>query len=193
MFSQMPWVAARLHQCRFGLTGPEGGLHLKPTLVKTTCTQMQSALGLSCSKDHRHELVQGQATQASEEYSQRMANAIARVVCNPEGGGGKELRTKKNPPSGNHSERAGTGESQEDGRTQGNEQVCLTHTIGESGSWTNPQAPTTWNSVGHCVKGCTAFSSLSQTKSLPAHSPLCRVLVLGAPGSNEVPGVWRHQ
>ena len=34
--SQPPWLSVRLDQCAVGLTGPGGGLHLKPTAIRTT-------------------------------------------------------------------------------------------------------------------------------------------------------------
>ena len=53
--SQPPWLSVRLDQCAVGLTGPAGGLHLKPTAIRTTCPVMAQALNLRCSGDHPHE------------------------------------------------------------------------------------------------------------------------------------------
>ena len=80
LLSQPQWFSARLHQCRLGLKGPRGGLHLKPTMIKTTCAALADKLSLECNGKHTHELVQGSATSASQEYPQRMASVLADVV-----------------------------------------------------------------------------------------------------------------
>ena len=85
MFTSPPWMTARFHQCRYELRGPAGGLHMKPTLVKTTSPEMARVLAKLCARNHTHEVVQGSATQASEEYPAKLALAIAKVVCGPEG------------------------------------------------------------------------------------------------------------
>ena len=58
---------------------------MKPTLVKTTSPEMARVLAKLCARNHTHEVVQGSATQASEEYPAKLALAIAKVVCSPEG------------------------------------------------------------------------------------------------------------
>ena len=78
--SQPPWLAVRLDQCAVGLTGPAGGLHLKPTAIRTTCSAMAQALNLRCSGDHSHETVEGKATGLSAMYSPQLARRIANVV-----------------------------------------------------------------------------------------------------------------
>ena len=84
------WLRARLDQCTTGLSGPQGGLHLKPTMIRTTDPDMQAQLNRQCPKDHPHELVQGGATAASAMYSPYMARLIAQVVLkDKKGGGGK--------------------------------------------------------------------------------------------------------
>ena len=87
--SHPEWLCARLDQCTTGLSGPQGGLHLKPTLIRTTDPEMQRILDRQCSGDHPHELVQGAATALSAMYSPYMANLIASVVVRkPKVGGG---------------------------------------------------------------------------------------------------------
>lgn len=85
--SRPEWLRSRLDQCTTGLSGPEGGLHLKPTLIRTTDPRMQQVLDRQCSKDHPHELVQGAATARSAMYTPHMAALIASVVV-PSGTGG---------------------------------------------------------------------------------------------------------
>lgn len=41
------WKRARLDQCTTGLSGPQGGLHLKPTLIRTTDPAMQAPVTIS--------------------------------------------------------------------------------------------------------------------------------------------------
>ena len=74
------WLRARLDQCQIGLSSPQGGLHLKPTLIRTTDPCMHSALSLRCPGTHPHDLVQGVATAGSAMHSPRMAHIIAQVV-----------------------------------------------------------------------------------------------------------------
>ena len=78
--SQPPWLAVRLDQCAVGLTGLAGGLHLKPTAIRTTCLAMAQAFNLRCSGDHPHEIVEGKATGLSAMYSPQLARRIANVV-----------------------------------------------------------------------------------------------------------------
>lgn len=87
--SNPEWKRARLDQCTTGLTGPQGDLHLKPTMIRTTDPAMQDQLHRLCPGTHTHELVQGQATARSAMYSPHLAMLIARVVMQdkPEGGG----------------------------------------------------------------------------------------------------------
>ena len=84
--SQPPWIAVRLDQCAVGLTGPAGGLHLKPTAIRTTCPAMAQAFGY-----HPHENVEGKATGLSDMYSPQLARRIANVVVPTKipGGGAK--------------------------------------------------------------------------------------------------------
>ena len=82
------WHAVRLDQCAMGLTGPGGGLHLKPTSIRTTCPQMAAAMSRRCSGDHPHETVEGQATGLSAMYPPKLAMAIASVVVPTKVGGG---------------------------------------------------------------------------------------------------------
>ena len=86
-FAHPAWKRSRLDQCTTGLSGPQGGLHKKPTLIRTTDERMQFQLHRLCAGDHEHELVQGDATALSAMYSPHMAMLIARVVMD-EGGGG---------------------------------------------------------------------------------------------------------
>ena len=79
-FSQPPWLVVRLDQCAVGLTGPAGGLHLKPAAIRTTCPTMAQALNLRCSGDHPHEIAEGKATGLSAMYSPQLARRIANVV-----------------------------------------------------------------------------------------------------------------
>ena len=78
--SQPPWIAVRLDQCAVGLTGPAGGLHLKPTAIRTACPAMAQALNLRCSGDHPREIVEGKAAGLSAMYSPKLARRIANVV-----------------------------------------------------------------------------------------------------------------
>ena len=80
-FSKLAWLWTRLDQCATGLVGPQGDLHLKPTLIRTTSEAVKLALSLRCPTDHPHELVQGAATAASAMYSPRLAKLVADVVC----------------------------------------------------------------------------------------------------------------
>ena len=80
-FSKPAWLWTRLDQCATGLVGPQGDLHLKPTLIRTTSEAVKLALSLRCPTDHPHELVQGAATAASAMYSPRLAKLVADVVC----------------------------------------------------------------------------------------------------------------
>eukprot|EP00438_Fugacium_kawagutii_P015705 Skav235328 [mRNA] locus=scaffold520:603852:614712:+ [translate_table: standard] len=82
------WLRARLDQCQTGLSSPEGGLHLKPTLIRTTDAQMQQTLSLKCPRLHDHDPVEGQATALSAMYSPHMADLIATVVMSSRSGGG---------------------------------------------------------------------------------------------------------
>ena len=86
------WLWARLDQCQTGLSSPQGGLHLKPTLIRTTDPLMHETLSLRCPGTHSHDLVQGAATAGSAMYSPHMAHLIAQVVLAPHrdraGGGG---------------------------------------------------------------------------------------------------------
>ena len=98
-FSKPEWLRARLDQCTTGLVGPQGDLHLKPTLIRTTASAVAAALSLRCPADHPHELVQGVATSASAMYSPRLAKLAADIIYAPTragylGGGG---RNKTNP------------------------------------------------------------------------------------------------
>lgn len=79
-FSSPSWLWTRLDQCATGLVGPQGDLHLMPTLIRTTSAAMKAALSLRCSADHPHELVQGAATAASAMYSPRLARLVANVI-----------------------------------------------------------------------------------------------------------------
>ena len=81
------WLRARLDQCRTQLTGPEGGLHKKPTLIRTTDPAMREALDLQCSGDHAHEPVQGKATALSATYTRQFADIAAKVIM----GGGQQI------------------------------------------------------------------------------------------------------
>eukprot|EP00435_Cladocopium_sp_Y103_P053696 s1782_g17.t1 len=74
------WLRARLDQCQTGLSSPLGGLHLKPTLIRTTDPSMQQALNLICPREHPHDPVEGAATALSAMYSPHLADIIARVV-----------------------------------------------------------------------------------------------------------------
>eukprot|EP00438_Fugacium_kawagutii_P005702 Skav227832 [mRNA] locus=scaffold948:391182:404479:+ [translate_table: standard] len=74
------WLRARLDQYQTGLSSPTGGLHLKPTLIRTTDPLMQSTLSLTCPRDHPHDPVEGAATAMSAMYSPHMADLIAQVV-----------------------------------------------------------------------------------------------------------------
>ena len=94
-FSQPQWHWTRLDQCTTGLVGPQGDLHLKPTLIRTTDAALRDALSLRCPADHPHELVQGAATAASAMYSPRLAKLAADILCRSTplvrvGGGGTE-------------------------------------------------------------------------------------------------------
>eukprot|EP00435_Cladocopium_sp_Y103_P041614 s1182_g11.t1 len=84
------WLRARLDQCQTGLSSPSGGLHLKPTLIRTTDPMMQHTLSLTCPRLHDHDPVEGAATALSAMYSPHMADLIARVVLR-QVGGGREL------------------------------------------------------------------------------------------------------
>ena len=77
------WLRVRLDQCQTGLSSPAGGLHLKPTLIRTTDPRMQHALNLTCPRDHPHDPVEGAATALSAMYSPHMASLIADVVMSP--------------------------------------------------------------------------------------------------------------
>eukprot|EP00438_Fugacium_kawagutii_P016374 Skav203835 [mRNA] locus=scaffold4932:42892:55316:- [translate_table: standard] len=79
-FADLRWLRARLDQCQTGLSSPSGGLHLKPTLIRTTDPAMQQALSLTCPKLHSHDPVEGAATARSAMYSPHMADIIATVV-----------------------------------------------------------------------------------------------------------------
>ena len=81
----------RLDQCTTGLAGPQGGLHLKPTLIKSSCSDLLAALDRRCPGSHSHELVQGTATAASAMYSGPLASLIARAVL-------PEARSAPGPP-----------------------------------------------------------------------------------------------
>eukprot|EP00438_Fugacium_kawagutii_P005313 Skav210287 [mRNA] locus=scaffold475:3020:13981:- [translate_table: standard] len=83
LLSQPRWLRARLDQCQTGLSSPSGGLHLKPTLIRTTDPAMQKALSLVCPRDHPHDPVEGNATALSAMYSPHLADIIASVVCPP--------------------------------------------------------------------------------------------------------------
>lgn len=74
------WLRARLDQCQTGLSSPLGGLHLKPTLIRTTDTSMAQVLSLVCPHNHPHDPVAGAATATSAMYSPHMASLIAQVV-----------------------------------------------------------------------------------------------------------------
>lgn len=90
-FSDPQWKRARLDQCTTGLSGLQGGLHKKPTLIRTTTAAMQRALDRQCTGDHDHELVQGSATARSAMYSPYLARLIALVVLKATGlSSGKE-------------------------------------------------------------------------------------------------------
>lgn len=93
-FADPSWHRTRLDQCTTGLVGPQGDLHLKPTLIRTTHPDVHNALSLRCPADHPHELVQGPATAASAMYSPRLAHLVADIVCRPRThpkiGGGEE-------------------------------------------------------------------------------------------------------
>ena len=78
--SQPPWLSVQLDQCAVGLTGPAGGLRLKPAAIRNTCPAMAQALNLRCSGDHPHEVVEGKATGLSAMYSAQLARRIALVV-----------------------------------------------------------------------------------------------------------------
>eukprot|EP00438_Fugacium_kawagutii_P001653 Skav236324 [mRNA] locus=scaffold97:181652:191974:+ [translate_table: standard] len=65
VLSDPVWLRVRLDQCQTGLSSPAGGLHLKPTLIRTTDPSMQQALNLTCPRLHSHDLVQGSATALS--------------------------------------------------------------------------------------------------------------------------------
>ena len=101
---QPPWLAVRLDQCAVGLIGPAGGLHLKPTAIRTTCPAMAQALDLRCSGDHPHEIVEGKATGLSAMYSPQLARRIANVVVPTKVPGGEQKfrapATLEPPPKG---------------------------------------------------------------------------------------------
>jgi len=95
-FADPSWHRTRLDQCTTGLVGPQGDLHLKPTLIRTTHPDVHNALSLRCPADHPHELVQGPATAAM--YSPRLAHLVADIVCRPRthskiGGGRSHFRS----------------------------------------------------------------------------------------------------
>ena len=100
--AQPPWLSVRLDQCSVGLTGPGGGLHLKPTAIRTTCPAMAQAMNLRCSGDHAHETVEGKATSLSAMYSPQLARRIANVVVPTKiPGGGSKFQspdTREPPP-----------------------------------------------------------------------------------------------
>ena len=88
------WLRVRLDQCQTGLSSPSGGLHMQPTLIRTTSSDMQQMLDLQCPREHAHDPVEGQAAAMSAMYSPHMADLIAKVVLrNPStsvvGGGGE--------------------------------------------------------------------------------------------------------
>ena len=85
--SRPEWHRARLDQCTTGLSGPQGDLHLKPTMIRTTDDAMRDQLHRLCPGTHTHELVQGQATALSAMYSPHLAMLIATVVMKGRGGG----------------------------------------------------------------------------------------------------------
>eukprot|EP00435_Cladocopium_sp_Y103_P015205 s4477_g3.t1 len=74
------WLRSRLDQCQTGLSSPAGGLHLKPTLIRTTDASMQRALNLVCPREHPHDPVEGSATHLSAMYSPHLADIISDVV-----------------------------------------------------------------------------------------------------------------
>ena len=99
------WLRARLDQCQTGLSSPLGGLHLKPTLIRTTDASMAQALSLVCPHNHPHDPVAGAATATSAMYSPHMASLIAQVVMpnstlppqpdpKGQGGGGKRVQLR---------------------------------------------------------------------------------------------------
>ena len=92
-FGDPSWKRTRLDQCTTGLSGLQGGLHKKPTLIRTTSADMQKALDCQCTSDHMHELVQGNATSRSAMYSPYMARLIALVIMQVRKtkGGGKSF------------------------------------------------------------------------------------------------------
>eukprot|EP00438_Fugacium_kawagutii_P010033 Skav212665 [mRNA] locus=scaffold1227:565246:577475:+ [translate_table: standard] len=108
------WLRTRFDQCQTGLSSPSGGLHLKPTLIRTTDPSMQQALSLTCPRLHPHDPVEGAATAASAMYSPHMADIIASVASfSPgepnrwyEGLKGPTLRGPLQPPLGEELEKA---------------------------------------------------------------------------------------
>eukprot|EP00435_Cladocopium_sp_Y103_P022724 s2518_g5.t1 len=80
------WLRSRLDQCQTGLSSPAGGLHLKPTLIRTTDATMQQALSLVCPREHPHDPVEGSATHLSAMYSPHLADLISDVVLRRGGG-----------------------------------------------------------------------------------------------------------
>ena len=83
VLSPSDWLRARLDQCQTGLSSPSGGLHLKPTLIRTTDELMQHTLSLTCPRVHPHDPVEGSATSQSAMYSPHLADLIASVVLHP--------------------------------------------------------------------------------------------------------------
>ena len=81
------YLHARFDQCMYGLVSAKGGLHKKPTMVRTTDAAMQQALSHTCDHSHDHEHVAGAATKASGTYPPKLAEAIAKAVMSNKGGG----------------------------------------------------------------------------------------------------------
>ena len=69
----------KIDQCDFGLRGPGGGLHRKPTMILTSSAEVYNQLeGRVCSGDHEHEHVLGgsRVTEAAGHYPPALAKAF---------------------------------------------------------------------------------------------------------------------
>ena len=68
-------------QCPFGLRGPRGGLHRKPTRYLSDIKELEDALSVKCDGTHEHEPVLGSgASEEAGHYPWQMAAAIVKAA-----------------------------------------------------------------------------------------------------------------
>ncbi|OLP79745.1 Copia protein [Symbiodinium microadriaticum] len=79
------FLSVRLDQCCFGLRGPGGGLHKKPTRLLTSSQAVVSRFqGARCNGQHQHEHVigGGKITEAAGHYTKSFAKAVVEAMEN---------------------------------------------------------------------------------------------------------------